>query len=802
MGLLEAEVIEDLLHSSSISKGIEKTMERLINELEMDSMYIIHYEEEIMNPEVIFDWENGNTDRKIDIEKYIKMMEDNYHFDEEDMYVAKATMVLPSEERKIYHEFGYEACVEFQMTNHGRVIGYIVIGWNTIKGFAEDDIKSLHVLLKLMNEVLVRQFSQEVMGQSEWKLFKLANELTKTIIYMVDEDYRIQFANAYGKERYPDIKLGELCYKCMKGLDAPCKNCPIRKLDMGEKYEDRIYLPYLDESFFATATKIRMTNERNGYLMTLQSQGNIKEADRRSLTGKKLIFSLRKLYKDIIAVEIRRDTFYNLLAPNIDNRFSYSMDFVLKWLSKVHIDDKQKFLEYFDVSFLQNAYENGESKQEIDFRYRTHEGQYHIMNGQILFEHSSNKEVTVFILFQDVEQVRSRQIEDNKQMWDSLMAARSAAELKGQVLANISHEIRTPMSGIISMASVARQVYKNENRLLECLDSIDDYAEHMMQAMDSLLETVKVDEGSIVIARHPFRLKNFLNKIDIAVRERIEKKNMQFRVECQSQYDLLLGDDIRLQQALIALINNAIEYTPISGIISLSAKQVATDNKRIFIRFMLDDTGNSLSDKMKESIFGMDLEKESDVVDEKHFDLSLASRIIQLMGGRIGVNVDAKGTHLQFNLPFEIHEEADKPVKKKPLPPEAGDFSGKRILVAEDSDMSMDAIRAVLEVVGFTVDTVENGRKAVVQFISQPAYTYDAILMDVHMPFMDGREATKCIRISGKEDGEVVPVIGLMTDTTEKDVEESMKAGMQAHLSKPVDVDKLYKELHKVIPVS
>ena len=98
------------------------------------------------------------------------------------------------------------------------------------------------------------------------------------------------------------------------------------------------------------------------------------------------------------------------------------------------------------------------------------------------------------------------------------------------------------------------------------------------------------------------------------------------------------------------------------------------------------------------------------------------------------------------------------------------------------------------------VDVVDNGKKAVIQFVSQPAFTYDAVLMDVHMPFMDGREATRCIRISGKEDGEEIPIIGLMANTYEEDVEESLKAGMQAHLAKPVDVDTLYKVLRKVIP--
>lgn len=800
MGLLEADVIEDLLHSSSISKGIERTMERLIHELEMDSMYIVRYDEDLRQPEIVFDWENGEVNRTIDFEKYISMIEEQYHFEEEDMYVAKATMVLPQEERGLYHDQQYEAVIEYQMTNHGNIIGYIFIGWNKIKSLPDEEIKEVHVLLKLMNEVLIRQFDKEIVGQSDYYLFKSANELTETIIYLIDDELRIQYINGYGREKYPEIRQGDYCYKALRNADSPCKNCPLLNLYGDEKYSERLYIPFMDESFYVNACKIKILDNRDGYMMTLQNQGSIQPVDRRALTGKKFIFAMQSLYKDIVAVEIRRDIFYNLFSSQVDNKYSYSMDFVLKWLSKVHLDDKQKFLEFFDISFLQSAYENGEVKKEVDFRYRTHEGQYHIMNGQILFDNNSNKEVTVFILFQDVEQVRSRQIEENRQMWESLMAARSAAELKGQVLANISHEIRNPMSGIISMSSVARQVYQDENRLLECLANIDNYAEHMMQVMDSLLETVKVDNDAIVIGRQPFRLKSFLNKIDIAVRERIEKKNMQFKVDCISQYDQLLGDPIRLQQALITLINNAIIYTPISGEIKLTARQVAVDNKRIFIRFMLDDTGDSLSDMMKESVFGIDDGKEKDVLEAHHFDLSLASKIIQLMGGHIGINVDSTGTHLNFNLPFELMEEGDKPVNKKKIQaPAAGDFTGKRILLAEDSEMTRDAIKAVLEVVGFEVDTVEDGRKAVIQFVSHPAYSYDTILMDVHMPFMDGREATKCIRISGKEDSEEIPIIGLMADTTDKDVDESKKAGMQAHLSKPVDVEKLYKVLHKVI---
>lgn len=801
MGLLDADIIEELLHSSSISKGIERTMEQMINELELDGMYIIHYERDIMHPEIVYDWEHGKKRHNLQFQSYIDAMEEWYHFENADMYIIDDISGLVESEKKLYQDFGYETVVEYQMTNHGNVIGYIILGWEQRAEISDEEENAVHVLFKLMNMLLVKQFYKEVMGQRDWKLFRLVSSMTRIMVYMIGEDYRIHFVNNYAKDEYPNINIGDFCYKVIQGEDAPCKECPIMKLKEKAYTDDYKYIPFLDSAFHVHATAVEIQENKRGYALTLQKQENIREMQKRAVHSKKFIFALGMLYKDIIAVEIRKDTFYNLLEQDVDKRCSYSMDFVLKWLSKVHLDDKQKFLECFDINFLQNAYMTGTVKKEIDFRYRNHEGSYHCMNGKILFDQNANKDVTVYILFQDVEQIKNIQIEEYRQLRDSLMAAKSSAELKGEVLANISHEIRDPMSGINSMVSVAKQVYKQEDKLLECLTNIDHYTESMMQIMDSLLAIVKVSNDAIEIARQPFDLEHFLNHIDIAVRETIEKKNVQFQIESECRYTRLLGDEIRLYQAMSTLINNAISYTPISGEIRLLAKQIAADAKMVYIRFIIEDTGNGLTEKMKESIFGFRHKEENGFIDEDHFNLSLSSKIIQLMGGEIGMNVDADGTNLYFTLPFELQEaEKNQPIKKKDMSV-IGNFNGKKILLAEDSEMAQDALRAVLEVVGFEVNTVDNGKKAVIQFISQPAFTYDAIITDVHMPFMDGREAARCIRISGKEDGESIPIIGLMSNTYEDDIKESIQAGMQAHLAKPVDVDKLYKVLKKVIPV-
>ena len=801
MRLLDVDVIEELLHSSSISKGIERTMEQMINELEMDGIYIVHYEENVIDPELAYDWENGELKHNLDFQAYIDFVEAWYHFDEDDMYVIRDVTGCQPDEKKFYEACGYKTVVEYQMRNHGNVIGYIILGWEHIKELSDEEENALHVLFKLMDILLGKQFYHEMLEERDHKLFKLVNTMTKTMICVVDDKYIIRFVNNYVEEEYPNIKVGDFCYRALKGEDTSCKQCPLKELGEQTFIENCMHIPFLNASFQVNTVALGVHANKKEYALILQKQSELQGGKHREIISNKFIFGLKTIYKDVLAVEIRRDTFYDLLDPNINKKYSYSMDFVLKWLSKIHLDDKQKFLECFDINFLQNAYINGVVKKEIDFRYRTHEGSYHCMNGQILFEQNVNKDITAFILFQDVEQVRSTQIEEYRQLRDSLMAARSSAELKGEILSNISHEIRDPVSGINSMVGVAKQVYKQEDKLLECLVNINNYTDRMMQIMDSLLAIVKVNNDTIVIAKQPFSLEHFLNRIDIAIREIIEKKNLQFQIESQCRYTRLLGDEIRLQQAMLTLINNAISYTPISGKIRLTAKQIAADAKKVYIRFILEDTGNGLTDKMKESIFGFRHNAVNGLIDEEHFDLSLASKMIQLMGGEIGINIDKAGTHLYFTLPFELQEEErDKPAKKKRASA-VGDFTGKRILLAEDSEMGQDALRAVLEVVGFKVDTVDNGKKAVIRFVSQSAFTYDAVLMDIYMPFMDGREATRCIRISGKEDGESIPIIGLMPNTDEEDVKESLQAGMQAHLAKPVDVDKLYRVLKKVIPV-
>lgn len=799
MGLLDVNAIEDMIYSSSISKGIERTMEHMINELDIESMYIVHYVKDVVPVEIDYEWEQSGAKKHFSLEEYVNNIEKWYHFEERDMFVARATTVLSQEERKAYRKYGYEACVEYQVRNHGNVVGYIIIGWDYIKEISEEEENAIHVILKLLNQLLIKQFYKEVVGENEWKLFRLSYSMMKTLVYTIDRNYEIRYINTYAREQYPNITPGKCCYKLLQGRDTPCRDCFLNKLEKQDVVNELKFIPYMENFFQVHAAKVELEENRPGYVLSLQQQEQSNLAAEQRLSGKKFIFALKALYKDLIAVEIRKDKFQNLLDTEVNHVYSYSMDFVLKWMSKVHLDDRQKFIECFDVNFLQNDYMNGVTDKEIDFRYRTHEGSYHCMNGRILFEDTANKDVTVYILFQDVEQVKSARLDEQRQLKESLMAAKSAADLKGELLANISHEIRNPMSGIISMASVAKQVYKEEDKLLECLGNIDRYAERMTWIMDSLLEMVKVDNDKIVIASQPFQLDYFLNGIDVTMREAIEKKNIQFFVSSQSQFKRLLGDQIRLQQAIFAFIRNAVSRTPVSGEIRLSATQIAADAKTVYIRFRIDDTGDGLSEQMKESIFGFEHNVESGYIEGEHFELSLAAKIIKLMGGDIGAEPSERGTHLYFTLPFKLQEAEEKSVKKKMQVPEVGEFSGRRILLAEDSDMGRDAIRAVLEVVGFEVDEVDNGRKAVIRYVSQPAYTYDAILMDVHMPSMDGREATRCIRISGKEDGEEIPVIGLMANTYEADIEESLASGMQAHLGKPVDVDKLYKVLKKVI---
>ena len=798
MALLNADAIENLLHSSSISKGIERAMQHIENETGADRIDIVDYEEHRARLEIAYNLgsEEGCLESKL--QTYVESVEDWLHFEKDDIYCIQMGMQFHSEEEEaFYKELGYQTAVEFQLTNHGNIIGYILIGWQKKCRLSEEDLQQLHVLFKLMNDQLIKEFCSEELGEGDWRLFRLSNSMTKTLIYLVDENYRIQFINEYAKEQYPNIQVGDLSYKAFRGENAEDKDSFLNEVADGVYLERDIYFSRFEDTFHVVAATVNVLNEKKNYLISMQKREEKDKLDRRNAVDRKFIFLLRQIYKDLIGVEIRRDVCYNLLEDDMNQRFSYSMGFVLKWLGKVHSDDKQKFMECFGLDFLQSAYQEGVRKKELRFRYLTHSGNYEYMNGIILFDQNSQKDATAYIWFQNVEQERNIQIEEINQLRESLIAARSVADLRGDILLNLSHEIRTQMGGIINMTGVARQVYKEENKLLECLSNIDEYGSHMMQVMDSVLNALKTEPDNFKIVNQIFKMESLLNRIDIAVRENAEKGNIHFRTSSRIQFKELVGDDLRIYQVLRTLLNHFIKECPIGGEISLSANQVAVDGKIVYIRFVIEMKGYILQDELKESLFDVVSASDKTFMQDAYYEISIAANIARMLGGQIGMDSNEEKSRIYMTFPLEIKEKVKINLPKKEIP--ITNFEGKRILFVEDDERAWDATKAILEVGGFQVDVEKNGEKAVIRFVSLPAYTYDAILMDVHMPVMDGREATRCIRISGKEDAETIPIIGLMANTYEEDIQASLDAGMQAHLAKPVEVNDLYQVLKRVI---
>ena len=199
MRLLDADVIENLLHSSSISKGIERTMEHIINEMAVDSMYIIHYEEGFVEPYMPYSWENGTHKKKHDFSNCMRIFDDWGHFEEGDLYVAYDRNRLSDVARKFYEKIGIQTAIEFQMHYHGNAIGYIFLGWEKQHNLEDEEVEAIHVLAKLMNDRLIKELYDDFMGDGDWRVFRIANSMTKTLIYMVDQNYRIRFSNHYAQ---------------------------------------------------------------------------------------------------------------------------------------------------------------------------------------------------------------------------------------------------------------------------------------------------------------------------------------------------------------------------------------------------------------------------------------------------------------------------------------------------------------------------------------------------------------------------------------------------------------------------
>ena len=369
---------------------------------------------------------------------------------------------------------------------------------------------------------------------------------------------------------------------------------------------------------------------------------------------------------------------------------------------------------------------------------------------------------------------------------------------KSQFLFNMSHDIRTPMNAIIGYTNLAREEGSPEV-VKGYLDKIDTSSKHLLDLINDILEMSRIESGRIELTYEPADLCGLFEEIGHLFEEQMKQKGLTFEVhDAQVPDRLVWCDKKNINRVLLNVISNAYKFTPEGGSITATLYEAGSDNGYGSYELRVRDTGIGMSKEFVEKMFNaFERERTSTVsgIEGTGLGLAITKKLVDLMGGTIEVLTSpGSGTEMIMRLKLKLATEDDLP-KSAAEQGEEIDFSQKRLLLVEDNLVNMEIARMILQQKGFTVDTAENGQEAVDKVTSSEPGTYDAILMDIQMPVMDGYTAARHIRALDDRRLADIPILAMTANAFHEDVQASLDAGMQAHIAKPIDVGVLMEEL-------
>lgn len=479
-----------------------------------------------------------------------------------------------------------------------------------------------------------------------------------------------------------------------------------------------------------------------------------------------------------------------------------------RWYAEHSVDERyrEEFLNFIEPDHIRAALAE---KQIIAYRYLVHRNgkDYYEMIRMAGVRNAADREDHIVhaigLGLTDIDTEMRDQMAKSRALGEALVAAQEANRAKTAFLSSMSHEIRTPMNAIIGLNNLALRRQTPDADTRQYLEKIGASAAHLLDLINDILDMSRIESGKMLLKNEAFSLRSVLKQVNDMVSTQCDDKGLTYSYSIVEDVpDCYEGDEMKLKEVLINILGNAVKFTDAPGSVCLSVDRTAVFEDQSTLKFSIRDTGIGMDEDFISKVFDPFAQEHGGSTNRygsTGLGMAITKNIVETMNGSISVaSKKHAGTEFTVVIPLRIcespmpHEDADRDVCVASL-------EGKRILLAEDVIINAEIMKEVLAIKGAQIDHAENGRKALDMFSQSAVGSYDAVLMDIRMPEMDGLETTEKIRALDRADASAVPIIALTANAFDEDVQRSLQVGMNAHLSKPVEPERLYRTLGELI---
>lgn len=402
------------------------------------------------------------------------------------------------------------------------------------------------------------------------------------------------------------------------------------------------------------------------------------------------------------------------------------------------------------------------------------------------------------------QQQKQELAESRETLLDALSLAEKANQAKTAFLSNVSHEIRTPMNAIIGLDSIALSDPEVSDKAKEYLEQIGISSQHLLGIINDILDMSRIESGSMNIKKEEFSFSEAIEQVNTIIGGQCRDKGIDYKCSTNGGVDdYYIGDVMKLKQVIINILGNAVKFTPEGGTILFDIEERSSSDRMTTLKMIFKDTGIGMSKEFLPHIFDAFSQEDSSVTNRygsTGLGMPITKSLVELMNGNIEVESE-KDVGTVFTVTVTLERSDGKSVKKDSKQPKSNkmQFKDRRVLLAEDVNINAEIMISMLSTRDIKTDHAENGKIAVELFADHEPGYYDAVLMDMRMPEMDGLEAAKIIRAMDREDAKTIPIIALTANAFDEDVQRSMQDGLNAHLSKPVEPDLLFEKLDSLM---